>query len=114
KGAISRFTDLFPQSSQFEVRALLAMSLRTIVCQHLLPSSIAGEKRELAMEVLFNTLAIAAAVRLGKLESIDNNLQTGRADGMQLLDDDIHRLWTEGRVSLEAAKRFVSDPRLLN
>lgn len=114
KGAISRFTDLFPQSSQFEVRALLAMSLRTIVCQHLLPSSIAGEKRELAVEVLFNTLAIAAAIRLGKLESIDNNIQTGRGDGMKLLDDDIRRLWTEGRVSLETAKRFVSDPRLLS
>ena len=114
KGAISRFTDLFPQSSQFEVRALLAMSLRTIICQHLLPSSIAGEKRELALEVLFNTLPVAAAVRQGKLESIDNNIQTGRSDGMQLLDDDIHRLWTEGRVSLETARRFVSDPRSLN
>ncbi|MEO1526668.1 MAG: PilT/PilU family type 4a pilus ATPase [Planctomycetota bacterium] len=114
KGAISRFVDLFPQSSQFEVRALLAMSLRTIVCQHLLPSSIAGEKRELALEVLFNTLAIAAAIRQGKLESIDNNIQTSRADGMQLLDDDIHQLWTDGRISLETAKRFVSDPRSLH
>ena len=113
KGAISRFVDLFPQSSQFEVRALLAMSLRTIVSQHLLPSSIVGEKRELAMEVLFNTLPIAAAIRQGKLESIDNNIQTSRVAGMRLLDDDIAQLWTDGRISLETAQRFVSDPRNL-
>src|SRR3954452_14214048 len=37
KGAISRLADLFPQDSQSTVRAQLAMSLRAVVSQRLLP-----------------------------------------------------------------------------
>ncbi len=38
----------------------------------LLPSSIVGEKQELALEIMTNVPAIASAIRTGKLESIDN------------------------------------------
>lgn len=113
KGAISRFTDLFPQSNQYEVRSQLAFSLRCVVSQHLLPSSVPGEKRELALEVLFNSLPMAAAIRNGKIESIDNNIQTGKADGMFLLDDSIAQLLSEGRITRATAERFVSDKRAL-
>lgn len=114
KGAISRIADLFPQSNQFEMRSQLAFALRAVISQHLLPSCIAGEKRELALEVLFNTLPIAAAIRTGKIESIDNNIQTGRSDGMYLLDDSIRDLLVDGRITRETALKFVSDPRNLS
>src|SRR5204863_2448697 len=52
KGAISRFADLFPQDAQRDVRALLALSLRAIVSQRLLPDVRRGAKRHLALEVL--------------------------------------------------------------
>lgn len=113
KGAISRMADLFPASNQFEIRSQLAFGLRAVISQHLLPSSIAGEKRELALEVLFNTLPIASAIRTGKIESIDNNIQTGRSDGMFLLDDSIRDLLVDGRITKETALKFVSDPRNL-
>jgi twitching motility protein PilT len=113
KGAISRIADLFPQSNQFEIRSQLAFGLRAVVSQHLLPSYIAGEKRELALEVLYNTLPIAAAIRTGKIESIDNNIQTGRSDGMYLLDDSIRELLIDGRITRETALKFVSDQRNL-
>lgn len=114
KGAINRFADLFAQSSQFEVRSQLALSLRAVVSQHLLPSSVPTEKRELALEVMFNTSPIAAAIRMGKIESIDNNIQTGKADGMYLLDDSILRLHREGRIDRSTAERFISDQRNLD
>src|SRR5262245_12916133 len=37
KGAISRYADLFPQDVQGEIRSQLALSLRTVVSQRLLP-----------------------------------------------------------------------------
>ncbi|QDT11100.1 type IV pilus twitching motility protein PilT [Planctomycetes bacterium K23_9] len=114
KGAISRFSDLFSQSSQSEVRSQLALSLRAVISQHLLPSSLPDQKRELALEVLFNTTAIAAAIRQGKVESIDNCIQTSKADGMYLLDDSIRSLLQENRISRETAEQFVSDRRSLN
>lgn len=114
KGAISRFTDLFPQSVQGEIRAQLALSLRAVVCQHLLPNREPGAKRQLALEVLFNTSPIAAAIRTGRIEQIDNHIITGRADGMVTLNESVKRLWQEGRISWETALHHMTDPALLH
>ena len=108
KGAISRYTDLFPQSVQREIRSQLSLSLRAVISQHLLPSVHKGEKRVLALEIMFNNPPIASAIRFGKVESIDNNILTGRAAGMLTLDESIRRLLQEDRISRETAERFTS------
>ena len=108
KGAISRYADLFPQGDQRDIRAQLALSLRAVVSQSLLPSVHPGEKRVLAMEILLNNSAIAASLRAGKIESIDNIIFTGRADGMLTLDESIKQRLKAGSISRETAERFVS------
>jgi twitching motility protein PilT len=108
KGAISRYADLFPQNAQQEVRSQLALSLRAVVSQHLLPNACKGEKRVLALEIMFNSSAIGAAIRFGKVESIDNVILTSRADGMRTLDESIKRLYKDALISKETAKRFIS------
>ena len=113
KGAISRYADLFPQSDQREVRSQLALSLRAVISQHLLPNVRPGEKRVLALEIMLNNSAIASAIRQGKIESIDNVILTSRADGMLTLDESIKRLLKENRISRETAERFVSSPKRL-
>ena len=114
KGAVNRFTDLFPQNNQNEIRSQLALSLRAVISQHLLPSSVVGEKRELAVEILFNTSPMSAAIRMGKIESIDTNIQTGRADGMRTMDESIRRLMQDGRITRETALEYVVDPSHLD
>jgi len=114
KGAISRYADFFPQQVQSEVRSQLATGIRAVVCQRLLPSNIEGEKQELALEILFNTPAIGAAIRIGKLESIDNYIVTGRADGMISMDESIKRLLSNNRISRATAESFISDRALIN
>jgi twitching motility protein PilT len=110
KGALTRFVDLFPHDSQDDVRKQLAMSLRSVVSQHLLPSAVPGEKRVLALEVLHATPQVQAAIRAGKIESIESNIQTGRKEGMLKLDDDLQRLVRLGKISVETARRFAKDP----
>ncbi|GAB5406400.1 MAG: type IV pilus twitching motility protein PilT [Aureliella sp.] len=112
KGAISRFADLFPQSSQPEVRSQLAMGLRAVVSQALLPCAF-EDKRQLALEIMFNTHSIAAGIRTGKLETIDTGITTGRGDGMISLDESIKRLLSEHCISRETALRYVTSPELL-
>ena len=113
KGAISRYIDLFPQDVQGEIRSQLSMSLRAVVSQHLLPSSHPNEKRHLASEIMFNNSAMASAIRLGRLETIDTNIQTGRSDGMRTLDESIRRLLVAGKISQETAEHYVTDRRTL-
>lgn len=114
KGAITRLTDLFPHDAQEDVRTQLALSLRSVVSQHLLPSPRKGEKRALAMEVLHVNQQVRIAVRFGKIESIESALQTGRRDGMVTLDDDLARLVAENRIALETARRFAKDPQAIS
>lgn len=113
KGAITRFADIFPQDVQRDVRAQLAMSLRAIVSQRLLPGIEKGEKRALALEVLWNTHPIASSIRQGKLESIDNYLVTGREDGMITFDESVRDLLLDRKISKRVAEENVSDVGLL-
>lgn len=113
KGVVTRYADVFPQDVQREVRGQLALSLRAVIAQRLLPDIDPGAKRHLAVEVLWNTHPVAAAIRTGKIESIDNCLLTGRADGMIGFDESVRRLLGDGAITREVAERNVSDPSVL-
>ena len=113
KGAITRFADLFPQDGQQVVRAQLAMSLRAIISQRLLPGVERGEKRHLALEVLWNTHPIANAIRTGKVEGIDNYLLTGREEGMVSFNESVRQLLKAGKISRTVAEDNVSDTSVL-
>jgi twitching motility protein PilT len=113
KGAVTRFADLFPQDVQRDVRSQLALSLRAIVAQRLLPDIVFGAKRHLALEVLWNTYPIAAAIRTGKIESIDNYLLTGREDGMISIDESVRLLLQAELITREVADQNVRDPTYL-
>jgi twitching motility protein PilT len=114
KGAVTRFADLFPQDVQRDVRGQLALSLRAVVAQRLLPDVRRGAKRHLALEVLWNTHPVAAAIRLGKIESIDNYLVTGRAEGMVSFDESVRQLLQAGKITREVAEQSVSELSVLN
>ena len=109
KGAISRYADLFPQSVHSEIRSQLSICLRAVISQHLLPSAEEGAKRELALEIMFNDVRNAAAIRFGKLQTIDNNILTSREQGMFNLDESVKRLLHSGRITRETAERYVRD-----
>ena len=109
KGAVTRFVDLFPYDAQEDVRTQLSLSLRSVVSQHLLPSSRPGEKRALALEVLHVNQPVRAAIRFGKIDSIESAIQTGKRDGMSTLDEDLQRLVDSGRISIETARKFAKE-----
>jgi twitching motility protein PilT len=113
KGAITRYADLFPQDAQRDVRAQLALSLRAIVAQRLLPDIERGAKRHLALEVLWNTYPIASAIRTGKVESIDNYLLTSREEGMVSFDESVRQLLHAEKITREVAEQNVRDASML-
>jgi twitching motility protein PilT len=113
KGAISRYADLFPQDVQRDVRVQLASSLKAIICQRLLPDIEKGNKRHLALEVLWNINPVAAAIRLGKLESIDNYLVTNREDGMVSMDESVAKLMRAEKITRAQAELNVRDVTML-
>jgi twitching motility protein PilT len=113
KGAITRYADLFPQEAQRDVRSQLALSLRALVAQRLLPDVERGAKRHLALEVMWNTYPIASAIRTGKVESIDNYLLTGRDEGMVSFDESIRQLLRAEKITRSVAEQNVRDASML-
>jgi twitching motility protein PilT len=114
KGAISRYADLFPQDVQRDIRNQLAMSLRAVLSQRLLPDIEKGAKRHLAIEVLWNIHAIASSIRTGKLESIDNYLLTHRDVGMLSMDESVRELLKAEKITREVAEQNVREIAVLN
>ena len=113
KGALSRFADFFPQAVQHEIRSQLAISLRAVISQHLLPGALPDSKRELALEIMFNNSPISVAIRTGKIESIDNVILTNRGEGMLTLDESLKRLFHAGHIDRTTAERFSKDANFL-
>ncbi len=110
KGAVTRFVDLFPHDAQEDVRTQLSLSLRSVVSQHLLPPATEEGKRQLALEIMHVNQPVRAAIKQGKIDSIESAIQTGKRDGMMTLDDDLNRLAMAGAISAETARRFAKDP----
>lgn len=114
KGAVSRITDMFPVESQRDIRYQLASSLRVVLAQRLLPNADSAERPQLALEIMWNSNPVAASIRQGKLESIDNYLLTRPDDGMLSLDESLRRLLRAGKITRETAERHAKDSNTLN
>ena len=107
---INRVLDVFPPKQQSQIRAMVSESLRAIVSQRLIPT-IDGARRLPALEVLYVKPSVSNLIREEKTFQIRSIMQTGRGDGMTLLDDSIADLVKTGQVSKEIARRFAEDPK---
>jgi len=106
---LNRLLDVFPPAQQPQIRAMVAESLRGILCQRLLPAADGGTA--LAYELLLRNTAVSALIREGKSEGLANIIETGSRDGMVLMDKSLMALWQAGRISDEVAiANLRSDP----
>ena len=100
--SIDRMINVFPGGQQPQVRALLADTLRAVMCQYLLRRTD-YQGRVLAVEVMLNNDAVANLIRKGKTFQIPSVIATQREQGMQSMDADLERVYKAGLVSAEEA-----------
>ncbi len=107
---VDRLVNVFPTTQQEQIRTMLAESLRGVVAQQLL-RTVDG-KRCAALEILKVNAASANLIREGKTFQLPSVIQTGRRDGMQLMDQALQELVKEKRVTPEEAARFAVNKNL--
>ncbi|UFS71921.1 type IV pilus twitching motility protein PilT [Geomonas sp. RF6] len=107
---VDRIVDVFPKDSQEQVRAMLSEALKGVICQQLL-RTVDGKGRVAALEIMVGTPAIANLIRESKTFQIPSIMQTGRKDGMQLMDQHILDLLKTKRVTPEEAYRCCNDKK---
>ncbi|HEU0209416.1 MAG TPA: PilT/PilU family type 4a pilus ATPase [Candidatus Udaeobacter sp.] len=99
---VDRMVDAFPADRQPQARAMLANSLRGVVAQLLLKRSD-QPGRIAANEILIANAAVAAIIREGATHKLQDVIVSGRAHGMQFMDDAIWSLLERGIVSAHEA-----------
>jgi twitching motility protein PilT len=107
---VDRIINVFPTNQQEQIRAMLGESLQGVICQQLL-RTVDG-KRCAAMEILAVNPAVSNLIREGKTFQIPSIIQTGRSQGMQLMDQAIQELLSEGRISREEAYKYATNKSL--
>jgi len=107
---INRVLDVFPPKQQSQIRAMVSESLRAIISQRLIPAAD-GKRRVPAVEVLYVKPSVSNLIREEKTFQIRSVMQTGRSEGMTLLDDSIGDLLKAGTITKDAARRFAEDPK---
>jgi twitching motility protein PilT len=98
---IDRIIDMFPADRQNQVRTMLAVTLKGVVAQTLLKKKPKG--RVAALEILMGTTAISNYIREGKTFQIPSAMQIGKNMGMQILNDSLIQLVTDGAVDPQEA-----------
>ena len=99
---LDRLLDVFPVDQQDQIRIMVSESLRGIVSQQLVPSAD-GKSRVLALETLTNTPAVANVIREAKTFMLPGIIQTGKKQGMQLMDDALMALFDRGAIDGDEA-----------
>ena len=95
---VDRMIDAFSADRQAQARAMLANSLRGVVAQLLLKRSD-RPGRIAVNEILIANAAVAAIIREGATQKLQDVIVSGRAQGMQFMDDAILALLEKGIVS---------------
>lgn len=99
---LDRLLDVFPVDQQEQNRIMVSESLRGIISQQLVPS-VDGKTRVLALETLTNTPAVANVIREAKTYMLPGIIQTGKKQGMQLMDDALMALFDRGAINGDEA-----------
>lgn len=108
---IDRVVDVFAPEQQQQMRIQLAMNLRSVVSQQLVPT-VDGDV-VLAVEVMHVNNAIRTMIREAKIHQIDSVIAAASAQGMISMDMSLFNLATARRIDALTAVRCATNPDLL-
>ena len=109
--SIERILGEVPVAEQNRVRNRLADVLTCVISQKLV-ASVDG-KRVLAKEVLLTTPSVKAAIRNNNIGEIYQMLMEGGDNGMQTMEQDLKRLYDEGRITKDEALNNANNKKRL-
>ena len=110
---IDRIMDMFPSQQHDQIRSQIALQLKYTVAQRLLPSTD-GKGRVAAVEIMYNSPAIAQLIRENTIKQIPNAIAAGKEDGMQTFNMSLVDLVQAELVNKKVAMNFSDNPEELD
>ncbi len=108
---VDRIVDAFPAEQQVQIRTQLALVLKAVVSQRLVPTT--DGERIAVFEVMTINPAIQNMIRDGRTHQIDNVIYSGNDRTMLSLDSELSRLVNQGRITRETALLYATNPDAL-
>lgn len=109
---VDRLIDIFPSHQQNQIATQLASVLKAVMTQRLLPRDD-QEGRIPAIELLYNSTAVASIIRDKKAFLINNVLQTTEESGSIFFEKYLNKLYGEGKISKDTAYSHAIRPKEL-
>ncbi len=109
--AVPRLLELMPSDEWEHARLVLSSVLQAVVCQRLCRTVKGGLVP--ATELMMNTPVVRRILEQGKLEMLNEAIETGADDGMHSFNQSLHKLITSELVSEEEGLKHSSNPGAL-
>ena len=107
--ALERIVGVFEGNAQRQIILQLANALQGIISQDLLPAAD-RTRRVLAYELLVSNGAVRNLIRENQVHQLENLLQTGRKEGMVLMDNCLYDLYCKCLISYDTAVSRARHP----
>ncbi|AIY66059.1 PilT/PilU family type 4a pilus ATPase [Pseudoalteromonas piratica] len=107
--AIDRIMHLVPKEKHDKLKYDLALNLRAIVAQQLVPTSD-GHGRAAAIEILLNSPMVAELIKRGEVGAIKETMSKSREMGMQTFDQALFDLYQQHRINYADALHHADSP----
>ncbi len=100
--SVERIINAFPAGEEPYVRTMLSTSMIGVISQQLVRKKD-NKGRAAAVEILINNTAVSNLIREGKIDQIENVIQSGGMVGMQRMDTSLMRLLDADLITPEEA-----------
>lgn len=107
---IDRIVDALPADLREQTKAFLATSLKAVVTQ-VLCKTPDGRGRRAVLEILVNNRAIAKLITTDQTHQVPSQMQTGKDQGMQLLDQALLGAITRKEIDPDDAYRHAIEKK---
>jgi twitching motility protein PilU len=107
--AIDRIMHLVPAEQHGKLLFDLALNLRGIVAQQLIPTKD-GHGRAAAIEILLNTPYVSELIKKGAVDEIKDVMKKSTDQGMQTFDQALFALYQRGKINYADALHHADSP----
>jgi twitching motility protein PilT len=107
--ALERIIGVFQGSVQRQIVLQLGNALQGIIAQDLLPAAD-RTRRVLAYELIVASGAVRNLIRENQLHQLENIIQTGRKEGMTLMDNCLYDLYCKCLITYDTALSRAKHP----
>ena len=100
--ALERVLGVFDGNAQRQIILQMSNALQGIIAQDLLPAAD-RTRRVLAYELIVANAAVRNMIRENQVHQLENSIQTGRKEGMTLMDNCLYDLYCKCLITYDTA-----------